>query len=33
LLPSSTAQRRFNVVGGSLLSLAGVWALMARRAA
>ena len=33
LLASSTAQRRFNVVGGSLLSLAGVWALMARRAA
>ena len=33
LLASSTAQRSFNVVGGSLLSLAGVWALMARRAA
>ena len=33
LLASRTAQRRFNVVGGSLLSLAGVWALMARRAA
>src|SRR5262245_49098007 len=33
LLVSSTAQRRFNVAGGSLLSLAGVWALLARRVA
>jgi threonine/homoserine/homoserine lactone efflux protein len=33
LLSSRTAQRRFNVASGSLLSLAGVWALMARRAA
>ena len=33
LLSSSTAQRRFNLMGGTLLSLAGVWALMARRAA
>ena len=33
LLSSSTAQRRFNLIGGTLLSLAGVWALMARRAA
>jgi threonine/homoserine/homoserine lactone efflux protein len=32
LLSSRTAQRRFNLAGGSLLSLAGVWALMARRA-
>jgi len=33
LLASATAQRRFNLTGGTLLSLAGVWALMARRAA
>jgi threonine/homoserine/homoserine lactone efflux protein len=31
LLASPRAQRRFNVVGGSLLSGAGVWALLARR--
>ena len=33
LLVSPVAQRRFNVVGGSLLSAAGLWALLARRAA
>ena len=33
LLASARAQRRFNLVGGSLLSGAGVWALLARRAA
>jgi threonine/homoserine/homoserine lactone efflux protein len=33
LLASNTAQRRFNLAGGTLLSLAGVWALMARRVA
>jgi len=33
LLASHTAQRRFNLTGGTLLSLAGVWALMARRVA
>ena len=33
LLASRTAQRRFNLTGGTLLSLAGVWALMARRVA
>ncbi|MBI5719687.1 MAG: LysE family translocator [Burkholderiales bacterium] len=33
LLASPRAQRRFNLVGGSLLSGAGVWALLARRAA
>ncbi len=33
LLASATAQRRFNVAGGTLLSAAGVWALLARRAA
>lgn len=33
LLASATAQRRFNLVGGSLLSLAGLWSLMVRRAA
>jgi threonine/homoserine/homoserine lactone efflux protein len=33
LLASATAQRRFNLAGGTLLSLAGVWALMARRVA
>ena len=33
LLASATAQRRFNLAGGALLSVAGVWALLARRAA
>ena len=33
LLSSPRAQRRFNLVGGSLLSTAGVWALLARRVA
>jgi threonine/homoserine/homoserine lactone efflux protein len=33
LLASTTAQRRFNLIGGSLLSAAGVWALLVRRAA
>ena len=33
LLATPKAQRRFNVAGGSLLSCAGVWALLARRAA
>lgn len=33
LLSSPRAQRNFNVVGGSLLSAAGVWALLARRPA
>ena len=32
LLSSPRAQRRFNFVGGSLLSAAGVWALLAKRA-
>ena len=32
LLSSASAQRRFNVVGGSLLVAAGIWALSARRA-
>jgi len=31
LLSSPRAQRRFNLAGGSLLSAAGLWALMARR--
>jgi threonine/homoserine/homoserine lactone efflux protein len=31
LLSSPRAQKRFNLAGGSLLSAAGVWALMARR--
>jgi threonine/homoserine/homoserine lactone efflux protein len=31
LLASPLAQRRFNVVGGSLLSVAGVWGLLAKR--
>jgi threonine/homoserine/homoserine lactone efflux protein len=31
LLSSPRAQRRFNLAGGSLLSAAGFWALMARR--
>jgi threonine/homoserine/homoserine lactone efflux protein len=33
LLASPRAQRRFNLAGGSLLSAAGGWALLARRAA
>ena len=33
LLTSPRAQRRFNLAGGTLLSAAGVWALLARRAA
>ncbi|HET7526856.1 MAG TPA: LysE family transporter, partial [Burkholderiaceae bacterium] len=33
LLASPAAQRRFNLAGGSLLSCAGLWALLARRAA
>jgi threonine/homoserine/homoserine lactone efflux protein len=33
LLSSPRAQRRFNLAGGSLLSLAGVWALLAKRPA
>ena len=33
LLESPQAQRRFNFIGGSLLSGAGVWALLARRVA
>jgi len=33
LLASHRAQRRFNVAGGSLLSIAGAWALLAKRAA
>lgn len=32
LLTSARAQRRFNFAGGSLLSMAGVWALLAKRA-
>jgi len=32
MLSAASAQRRFNVLGGSLLSAAGVWALFARRA-
>lgn len=32
LLASPRAQRRFNLAGGSLLSVAGIWALLARRA-
>jgi threonine/homoserine/homoserine lactone efflux protein len=31
LLSSAKAQRRFNLAGGSLLSAAGVWALLAKR--
>jgi threonine/homoserine/homoserine lactone efflux protein len=31
-LTSARAQRRFNFAGGSLLSIAGVWALLAKRA-
>jgi threonine/homoserine/homoserine lactone efflux protein len=30
LLASGRAQRRFNVLGGSILSAAGLWALFAR---
>lgn len=33
LLASPRAQRRFNIAGGSLLTAAGVWALLARRPA
>jgi threonine/homoserine/homoserine lactone efflux protein len=33
VLASPRAQRRFNVLGGSLLGAAGVWALLARRGA
>lgn len=33
LLASTRAQRRFNFAGGTLLSTAGVWALLARRPA
>ena len=33
VLASPRAQRRFNVAGGCLLSVAGVWALFAKRAA
>jgi threonine/homoserine/homoserine lactone efflux protein len=33
ILASPRAQRRFNFAGGSLLSAAGLWALLARRAA
>ncbi len=33
LLASPRAQRRFNFAGGSLLSVAGVWALLAKRPA
>ncbi len=32
VLSSPRAQRRFNLAGGSLLSVAGVWALLAKRA-
>ena len=33
MLASPRAQRRFNFAGGSLLSAAGIWALLARRSA
>jgi len=33
LLASERAQRRFSLAGGSLLSMAGLWALLAKRAA
>jgi len=33
LLASARAQRRFNLLGGTLLCAAGLWALLARRAA
>lgn len=31
LLASGNAQRRFNVLGGSVLSAAGIWALLAKK--
>lgn len=31
ILESPRAQRRFNLLGGSLITAAGVWALLARR--
>ena len=31
LLSSTRAQRRFNLAGGSLLSIAGIWALLTKR--
>ena len=31
LLSSSRVQRRFNLAGGSLLSIAGIWSLLAKR--
>ena len=31
MLASRRAQRRFNLVGGTLLSSAGIWALLAKR--
>jgi threonine/homoserine/homoserine lactone efflux protein len=33
VLSSPRAQRRFNLAGGSLLSAAGIWALLAKRPA
>jgi threonine/homoserine/homoserine lactone efflux protein len=33
LLSSSRAQRRFNIAGGSLLTAAGIWGLLAKRSA
>ena len=33
LLASPAAHRRFNVLGGSLLSAAGIWAVVSRRSA
>ena len=33
LLTSPRAQRRFNIAGGSLLTAAGVWGLLAKRSA
>jgi threonine/homoserine/homoserine lactone efflux protein len=33
LLSLPQVQRRFNIAGGSLLSAAGLWALLARRPA
>jgi threonine/homoserine/homoserine lactone efflux protein len=33
LLASPRAQRRFNLAGGTLMSVAGVWALLAKRPA
>jgi threonine/homoserine/homoserine lactone efflux protein len=32
-LATAKAQRRFSIAGGSLLSIAGVWALLAKRPA